>query len=101
MLSLNTPTGLTYRIALADIPIAMPLPAEGHASVVALTNSADEQAAVLRFTTIASGDSMACLLVNWQRLGATHYGVVAEREDAEEATALGEELALTYGVSFA
>jgi hypothetical protein len=99
MLALTTRTGRTYTVDLAPIPfVVAPPPQEHHAYVLALTNGTDEKAALLQFATVAHGESMGRNLTAWQRMGATHYGVVAERHPEREAEALAAELAQTFDV---
>jgi hypothetical protein len=99
MLSLSTPTGHTYPVALRPLASMEMLPVdEHHAYVIALTNGRGEKSALLRIATVAEGDSIGHCLVAWQRMGATHYGVVAERHPEREAEALAAELAQTFGV---
>src|SRR6188768_685230 len=98
MLALTTPTGRTYEVELGPVPfVKIPAPKENHAYVVALTRGAADDAAVLQFTTVAHDDSPGRYLAAWQRMGATHYGVVAERQAAREAQALAAELAQSFG----
>jgi hypothetical protein len=100
MLALTLTAGHTYMVDLQPLPALVPGPTERHhAFVIALTQGKDEHAHLLRFTTITQGDSIGKHMARWQRMGVTHYGVVAERHPEREAQALAAELAQTYGVA--